>query len=251
MTLWNLRWRGVLVIALLVGCKEPAASSSPAPAPPAGRAPTLGLVEFTTGGASDGDTLPLVLALHGLGDRPESFAGLLRGLPAAARVYALRAPLLHGDGFSWFPPSGRAVVDVSALGPGVRGAAELLLADLDALVARKPTRGKPLLTGFSQGGMVSFAVAAMAPGRIAGAFPVGGVLPSAIEPTAPPPGAPRLMAFHGASDARVPTATARDSVERFRARGWQVSLQEYPGVGHSISADERRDLLQAIATSLP
>jgi phospholipase/carboxylesterase len=249
-----------------VACKEPAPSSTPspthAPASPAARAPAktspsgpaapaLALVEFTTGGADESQPLPLVLALHGLGDRPENFGGWLRALPAPARVDVLRAPMAYGDGFSWFEPTGRSVVDAGSLGPGVEAAARRVLSDLDALVARRPTRGRPVLTGFSQGGMISFAVAALAPERIAAALPIGGVLPTAIEPPAAPAKAPLLVAFHGADDARVPVGLARTSVERFRGRGWGAELRAYPGVGHSIGPDERRDLLQALASCLP
>lgn len=247
-------WSLVALGAFVLGaCKDPA-PAPPQPAPVAAsppRAPSLSLVEFTTAGADDRQPLPLILALHGLGDRPENFGGWLRALPAPARVYVLRAPRPYGDGFSWFEPTGRRVVDAESLGPGVREAAQIVLADLDALVARKPTRGKPVLTGFSQGGMISFAVAAMAPERIAAALPIGGVLPSAVEPAKPPAQAPKLLAFHGAADERVPAALARASVERFRGQGWSPELREYPGVGHSIGPEERRDLLQTIAASLP
>lgn len=253
----------LLSLTALAGCRDapstappPAASSAPpattAATTSSARAAALELVEFTTGGADASQALPLVLALHGLGDRPESFSTWLRDLPAPARVYGLRAPLAWGPGFSWFPPTSRGgPVDADAIGPGVSEAVSLLLADLDRLVARKPTRGKPVVTGFSQGGMLSFALLARAPGRLAAAIPIGGLLPASADIAPPPPSPPLLAAFHGAADERVPVGLARVSVERFQKKGWSAELREYPGVGHSISADERRALLQAIAGALP
>lgn len=242
-------------LVLLAACREPTSSPAPgqtatASAPVA--APDLELVEFTTAGADASQPLPLIVVMHGLGDRPENVPPWLRDLPAPARVYALRAPKPHGNGFSWFDVTSRpgGPVDAALIGPGVRDAAERVLANLDRLVARKPTRGKPVVTGFSQGGMISFALAALAPERLTGAFPIGGVLPSSIEPPAPPAAAPLLRAFHGGSDARVPIDLARASIERFRSRGWSAELRDYPGVGHTIAPDERRDLLRALADAV-
>jgi len=202
-----------------------------------------------TGGADASQPLPLILVMHGLGDRPESFTSWQREITAQARVYSLRGPKAHGQGFSWFDPASRGggPVDAAALGPGVREAAERVIANLDRLVARKPTRGKPVVTGFSQGGMVSFALAALAPGRVSASLPIGGVLPTAIEPAPPPPSPPLLLAFHGAADPRVPVELARTSTGRFQQRGWSAELREYPGVGHSIGPDERRDLMRALS----
>ena len=78
-----------------------------------------------------------------------------------------------------------------------------------------------------------------------------GVLADSIEPLAPPPGAPPLVAFHGDDDQRVPVALARGSIERFTKAGWAASLRSFPHVGHSIGADERRALFEAIGAALP
>ena len=275
---------GWLLLALLAACHEPsppapsASSTNPAHGASAAakasatvRAATTGastvvgaaataataaldldLIEFTTAGADAAQALPLVLALHGLGDRPENFGTWLRELPVAARVYALRAPQAWGQGFSWFQPTSRSgPADPDTLGPRAEEATGRILANLDRLLARRPTRGKPVVVGFSQGGMLAFALAARSPERFAGVFPVSGVLATSIEPAAAPASAPRLLAFHGVDDARVPIALGRLSVERFRAQGWTAELREYSGLGHSISPDERRALLDAIASALP
>src|SRR6185369_5788604 len=63
----------------------------------------LQYLEVLTGDAAPGDAVPMVVALHGLGDHPESFRLLLDDLPARARVVFPRGPMPHGeDGFSWF-----------------------------------------------------------------------------------------------------------------------------------------------------
>ena len=63
----------------------------------------LEYLEVLTGGAAETDAVPIVIAMHGLGDHPETFRLLLDDLPAKARVIFPRAPMPHGpDGFSWF-----------------------------------------------------------------------------------------------------------------------------------------------------
>ena len=74
------RSRAVGVLCLvLVGCNSsPSEPTRSSPVPVPARAPTttpepkaLDVVELTTGEASKDAPLPLVVALHGLGDRPE------------------------------------------------------------------------------------------------------------------------------------------------------------------------------------
>jgi hypothetical protein len=64
----------------------------------------LGFVTRVTAGADAHARLPMIVAVHGLGDRPEDFATLFDALPFAARVVALRGVTPYGDGFTWFPP---------------------------------------------------------------------------------------------------------------------------------------------------
>jgi phospholipase/carboxylesterase len=150
-----------------------------------------------------------------------------------------------GEGFSWW--SGPRD-DEARFAEDTRRAADRLAAMLDELVRRRPTVGKPIVTGFSQGGMLSFTIAVLHPEAVRAAFPVGGRLAEPLWPSAWPAGAPRplIHAFHGAADDVVPIEGARGTVRRLAEVGLTADLVEYPGLGHHTSGEERRDLARAI-----
>jgi phospholipase/carboxylesterase len=239
----------------LAGCRDaglaPSAPSAPAPTPepaltpipdaPAGE--DLGRFERVTGGAGHGDTLPLVIALHGLGDRPDRFSHLFDALPMGARVVAVQAFEPHGQGYSWF-----AMGPDNDRGAAIAGAADRLAGWIDAATRRYPTRGKPVVTGFSQGGMLSFAIAVRHPDLVGGAIPLGGLLPPNVWPAERPSGPlPAIRALHGAADDRVPLADAERTASKLREMGWDAQVEAFDGVGHSLSAPMRERLYALIA----
>lgn len=249
------------ILLLIVGC-----NSGPAPSEPARREPepspatssrrpasppatALDVVEITTGGATKDATLPMIVAIHGLGDRPEDFGSLFQGFEAKARVVLPRAPDSWGGGFSWFPF--RPDADDRARAEGIAKASELVATTIARLVMERPTRGKPIVTGFSQGGMLSFAIAARHPDAIAAAFPIGGVLPEPLWPRGPSAGGGlEVVALHGESDTRVPIGPTRNGVEALARAGFQASIQTFPGVGHGIPAPMRTRLFELLASAV-
>jgi len=193
--------------------------------------PGLEHVESLSGGATSADGLPLVFAIHGLGDRPESFAGILDGFGPAARIVVPRAPRPWGPGFAWMP--GRTH-------PG-RARAEVRSADRIATLIRRLRPGaeaRPVvITGFSQGGIMSFLVAVRHPDLVRGAVPVSGYLPTGVHPARRRDGVrlPPIRAIHGTVDRVLSVRGARASVQRLRDRGWDAELSEHEGVGHTVS----------------
>ncbi len=201
-------------------------------------------VELVTGGAKAENALPLIIAIHGLGDRPEDFSGLLRDFPEPARVILPRALDDHEVGFSWFPIRARSE-DVEGLSAGIKRAADALAKHIKAIRAARPTVGRPIVTGFSQGGMLSFTLAAHHPDQVAAAYPVGGWLPPPLWPKTGPSseGAnPPVVALHGDDDRALLIENTRESVARQRELGYDVELVEYPGIGHQITLEMRTKL---------
>jgi phospholipase/carboxylesterase len=241
-----------LSLLLLLACDTTPPVSTAPPAPPATNtapapaAPEVRFITRITGGARDSDTLPLVVAIHGLGATPESLAGLYEGLSAKARLVLPYGLDPYSSGYSWFAPT-RASFE-----PGTRHAADALAAMIERLSKRFPTRGKAVVTGFSQGGILSWALAARRPDLVRAAFPVSGIAVLPLFPASWPEGQPKptIHAFHGAADARLSIDDDRASVARARALGLSAELSEYPDVGHTVSPAMRRDLLRAIDASL-
>ncbi len=203
-------------------------------------------LEHMTGGARPDERVPMIVALHPMGGDPADFLPLLLRYHRRARLIL---PYGHPSGgmYVWYD-FGRD--DVA--GTLVTQEADRLAAALAAQVAALPTVGKPLVTGFSQGGIMAFALALTHPDALAAAFPISGLLPPPLYPSAAlsseprPATLPPVVAFHGDSDLAVPTAGARASIAELRSAGYTAELREYAGVEHDISNREMGEILERI-----
>jgi phospholipase/carboxylesterase len=188
------------------------------------------------------------LAVHGLGDRPEAFSRLFQDFPVAAHVYVLRAPRPYHNGFDWFGVQVSGPPD--ALAQAVRHAADGVAA-IAVVLARDPRNaGLPVVTGFSQGGYVSFAMAALHPELIRAALPVAGSLPRPLWPTRASDNLPPIIAFHGVADPVVALAPTRELCDALRGQRFNATLTEYPDVGHQIAPAIFRDWQDALSAQL-
>jgi phospholipase/carboxylesterase len=256
MSAWPGRLHLVVACAAIGACEsrpsvsppreQPASRETPAvtgPQAPATPAP-LEYLELITGGAAPNESLPLIVAIHGLGDRPDGFAGLFAGFAARARVLLPAGPDPYGSGFTWFP-FGRDR-DPERLSAGIRTAAARIAAFVGWAREHRATHGRPVVTGFSQGGMITFALALEHPGLVAAALPIGGLIPGPLLPEGPPDAAPPILTFHGAADAVVPLEPTQQSVARLQSLGYAAELRVFPGVGHAVPASMRAALHEAL-----
>ncbi|MFT5683649.1 MAG: phospholipase/carboxylesterase [Myxococcota bacterium] len=178
----------------------------------------------------------VVVAMHGLGDRPEGFVRLFETFSTPARVLLPAGPHPYSDGYSWFT-AGRD--DEAAFAADLAEQADAIAAQLV---------GRPVVTGFSQGGMLAFAIAVRHPDRISAAYPVGGALPASLIPDRRRlGGSPRIVALHGEDDTRVDYAATAAMIPALSAAGFDATLRSYPGVGHTISTQMRADLDELLA----
>jgi predicted esterase len=114
---------------------------------------------------------------------------------------------------------------------------ERTVATLEAIEARHPRSGRPVVTGFSQGAMIVYSLALRHPDRFALFAPVSGVY---VRNTAPTPrvttSTPRVVAFHGTRDPILPIEAGRESVEAMHALGVTVELRR----ARCLALDRRR-----------
>lgn len=263
-----------LAVSMLVACEarapepvvaQPVAEKAPPPAPapiepPPAVAPAavdelpkvgeIHYLEFVTGGADPESPLPMIIAIHGLGDSPQNFRALLEEFDRPARVILPRALDAHDEGWSWFPIRARDR-DVEALAQGIDRAADALAPAIAQLCQQRPTIGKPIVTGFSQGGMLSFALAVQHGDLFAAALPIGGWLPEPLWPPDGNPKAPPIFAFHGDADVAVRYEPTKLACDHLNGLGYRVELETYVGIGHMISNDIRADLMKVLREQLP
>jgi phospholipase/carboxylesterase len=272
MVAWLLRVALVGVVAV-GGCdtatKQPATAaahddtpapksepSTPAPddPPPVARYETAAGLEYAEvmlGGAQPDDTVPMIVAIHGLGDEPHSFSQLFSAFPEPARLVLPRGlDATEGGGWSWFPVRARDN-DVDALAQGIRNAADAIVPAITEIAERRPTAGKPVVTGFSQGGMLSFAIAVSHPDLVSTAIPVGGWLPPPLWPSQKHPHqSPRIVALHGTADNAVAFEPTEQATAHLKKLGWAIELKGYDGVRHVITPEIRRDLFDHLADAI-
>lgn len=181
--------------------------------------------------------LPLVVGLHGKGGSPERFAHQFDGADLANDVILIEGFIADEDRAAWFEWPPNTSDDQLA---GLVTAAE---ARLWSVIAKLAHGRKVIVTGFSQGAVMTYALAAKHPEQIAYAFPIAGRLPAKLAPTAR--GAP-IYALHGVDDPIVEIAYGRSAIAGFSAAGGPAQLHEFPATVHTVSAEMRAELLSRI-----
>ena len=196
---------------------------------------------------------PLLILLHGIGSNEADLFGLAPYLDGRFLIASARAPISMGPGaYGWFniefTPRGlladieQAKRSLSAL-PGF----------VDELVeAYGADAGCVYLMGFSQGAMMSLALALTAPERIAGAVLMSGRFPEQAldhEPDARALEGKPFMVTHGIYDPVLPIAEGRTVRERLKALPVELTYREYP-MGHEVSMESLRDVTAWLSQSL-
>lgn len=170
--------------------------------------------------AQRGGPLPLVVFLHGSGERGDDNARHLRYLPAQCATPAMRATM----------PCFLLAVQCPAEGRWTGAALDAVVVAMDAVLARPGVdHARVYLTGLSMGGFGAFELAARWPDRFAALLAICGGGDDRI--------APRLVGlptqvWHGTADRSVPVERSRQLVAALRAAGAVVDFHELAGVGH-------------------
>ncbi len=191
------------------------------------------------------DPLPLVVILHGRGNRPQIPEGPMEaGVPF--RMFLPQAPDPLGDGYTWLATPTNDP-DAQLFARSLSGRVDQLAPAIEAFRRLRPTLGKPIVVGFSQGGILSYALATRFPHHFGAAFPIAGWLPPALYPDNKRHREfPYIFAQHGGADLVVPTAKDLDTVAALRARGLHVDYREAAGVGHDVSPEMSDEVRRAV-----
>lgn len=198
--------------------------------------------------AGDGP-FPAIIALHGWGASAHDLLGL--------------APMLHGGralvlcpqgpvavpfgggqyGYGWFPLRPGQPTEADAFRRGGEALREFVGRALD----RYPIdRGKVVVAGFSQGGVMAYDLVLREPSRFAGLAALSSWLPAPlIEGLKKLPeheGLPALV-VHGTRDDRIEVERARESREALRPFGVAMTYREFE-MGHEIRPEALQVLLR-------
>ncbi|MBK8978038.1 MAG: dienelactone hydrolase family protein [Planctomycetes bacterium] len=172
---------------------------------------------------------PLIVGLHGYGERGDDFEHGAHGLGKAICEHPERFPAVVV-----LPQCPRDLVWVKVDEPwaqGLDGAEAHLDRALEVALAELPVDPqRAVLTGLSMGGFATFVWGAARAERFRGFLPIcGGGDPARAARF----GARPTWVFHGADDDVVPVGKSRAMIGALEAAGARVRYTELPGVGHA------------------
>lgn len=220
------------------------AHTAPASVPQPGRIDDAAVV-WSADPADLGDAT-LVVLLHGRGSHERDLVSLIPMLPASAVYASLRAPHRNLGGYSWFV-SGE---------PGEPDSASAVDATLDVLawLDRVAPTGPVVVVGFSQGGAMATQLLRHAPERFAAlvslaGFTIAGAGAGDAADVRLAGLAVPLFWGRDPDDPVIPQAAVQRTAE-FLPQHCALTVREYPGVGHSVSAEEMADVSAFIEAAI-
>jgi phospholipase/carboxylesterase len=191
---------------------------------------------------------PLLLLLHGYGSNEADLFSFAAELPDEYYVISLQAPhdLQYGS-YAWYAINFDADASkFSDLGQA-RISRDLVISTLDELQKKYPIDQKAVtLIGFSQGAILSYALALSYPERIQRVAALSGYLNSEIalnDFEKNDYSSLQIFASHGTVDQVIPVEWARKAPNELSTLGIQVNYHEYP-IGHGVSPQNFNDLRQ-------
>ena len=188
-----------------------------------------------TAGTPLGQSPTVAILLHGRNATPQDILAIVPVLDRPAVTYLAPTAANH----TWYPYS--FLTEISRNEPDLSSALWVLETLTASLSAQGITRDHIVLMGFSQGACLSTEFAVRHAGRYGGVVGFSGGLigppgtswnyPGSFEGT---------PVFLGCSDvdSHIPKERVEESAEVFTRMGADVTNRLYPGMGHTVNADE-------------
>jgi phospholipase/carboxylesterase len=185
------------------------------------------------------DKNPVLILLHGYGSNEEDLFSFANELPDHYFIISVRAPFDMGYGsYAWYAINFDADENKFSDIPQAQQSRDLIANFIDEMLAKYPIDDKNVtLIGFSQGCILSYAVAVSYPQKIQRVVAMSGYFNSKIaidgfeknnfENL-------RLFSSHGSVDQVVPVTWGRKAQPELSQLGIDIIYKEYP-IGHGVS----------------
>jgi len=210
----------------------------------------LDYVLSVTGKGGEQSSLPMLVLIHGYGGTPEKMLQSFGAISHTARVVSLRGDPAPRRGFLWFPIRVRDP-DIDRLAAGLEASGTRIASQIELLRSRYPTLGKPVVAGFSQGGMIAVELGLRHPNTVGAAVILSGYYPPQSFPaTGPSPSAPPLFAIHGTADSVLPVDDMRSLIMHVNSLGYGLKHWEYEGMEHGLNNDAHSRAMALIQEQL-
>jgi phospholipase/carboxylesterase len=185
------------------------------------------------------DKNPLLLLLHGYGSNEEDLFSFASELPEEYFVVSVRAPydLMYGS-YAWYAINFDADENKFSDIEQGKTSRDLIVSFIDELLVKYPIEATNItLIGFSQGSILSYAIALSYPEKISRVVAISGYLNTEMAVANFEKNnfsQLRIFASHGTVDQVIPVDWARKTEPALKACGISVVYKEYP-IGHGVS----------------
>jgi len=189
---------------------------------------------------------PLLLLLHGYGSNEEDLFSFASELPEEYYVVSARAPYdLQPYGYAWYAITFDADQNKFSDDNQAIESRDLIGQFIDELVSELPIDPENVtLIGFSQGTILSYAVALSFPEKIKRVVALSGYLNKGILASSYENkdfSNLKMYISHGTQDQVIPVDWARKAPEALKNLEIDITYKEYP-IGHGVSPQNFYDL---------
>ena len=186
---------------------------------------------------------PAIFLIHGYGSHAEDLFTFAPYLPKSHSIIALQAPLAIAHScYAWYPLYPNDDGTFHSELESAWKAVGLLAENIDLLVSKYDLNISDLsLFGFSQGAILSWALAFSKPKKVRRIVALSGFIDESVNTSKPP----TFLAYaaHGQTDTVIPIAKARDSILPLTKKYTEIEYYEYPE-GHTISQENFTNLIK-------
>ena len=185
------------------------------------------------------DKNPLILLLHGYGSNEEDLFSFATELPEEYYIISVRAPYdMQYGAFAWYAINFDADENKFSDHEQAKVSRDLIAGFIDELIQTYPIDAqKVTLVGFSQGAILSYAVALSYPEKVQKVVAMSGYLNLEIvaeDYLKNNFNNLKIFASHGTVDQVIPVEWARKTPAILENLGINITYKEYP-IGHGVA----------------
>ncbi|WNM18092.1 alpha/beta hydrolase [Flavobacterium capsici] len=185
------------------------------------------------------DKNPVLILLHGYGSNEEDLFSFASELPEEYYVISVRAPYdLMYNSYAWYAINFDADENKFSDIPEAQNSRDLIAKFIDEVIVNYAVdKDNVTLIGFSQGCILSYAVALSYSQKVQRVVAMSGYLNTEIATDdyyKNDFSKLRIFASHGTVDQVIPVDWARNSIPKLKLLGIDVAFKEYP-VGHGVA----------------
>jgi phospholipase/carboxylesterase len=196
----------------------------------------------------------MIILLHGYGSNEHDLFGFAPYLPKDTYIVSVQAPIpLWNHAHAWysidFTPAGIKVYTTEEAQNSIQQIQQFIVSISEEYqVATKEIS----LCGFSQGAIMSLAVAFHYPQLVKKVAAMSGYAWAEVMPAHYDKAAVqqvKILMTHGTQDEVIPVAMPRKGVEWLQSQGIDYEYKEYKGMGHGVAPDCFQDVLRFLTSS--